>query len=93
MFDEGRITDGKGTTVHCKDAIFVMTSNLAQREIAQESDILRSYAAEQANSTSSSLKISTVEKGSPELKRSVEHIQIPSENPEALDTDAQNPCR
>ena len=37
----------QGTTVHCKDAIFVMTSNLAQREIAADADILRNYAAEQ----------------------------------------------
>ena len=36
MFDEGRLTDGKGTTIDCKDAIFVMTSNLGQREIADE---------------------------------------------------------
>jgi ATP-dependent Clp protease ATP-binding subunit ClpB len=34
LFDEGRITDGKGKTIHCKDAIFVMTSNLASDEIA-----------------------------------------------------------
>jgi ATP-dependent Clp protease ATP-binding subunit ClpB len=41
VFDEGRLTDGQGNTVDCKDAIFVMTSNLAQQEIAQESSILR----------------------------------------------------
>ena len=35
-FDEGRLTDGKGELVECMDAIFVMTSNLAQREIADE---------------------------------------------------------
>eukprot|EP01012_Entosiphon_sulcatum_P030836 TRINITY_DN382_c0_g1_i1.p1 TRINITY_DN382_c0_g1~~TRINITY_DN382_c0_g1_i1.p1 ORF type:complete len:608 (+),score=131.07 TRINITY_DN382_c0_g1_i1:77-1825(+) len=35
-FDEGRLTDGKGETVDCMDAIFMMTSNLAQREIADE---------------------------------------------------------
>lgn len=35
-FDEGRLTDGKGETVDCMDAVFVMTSNLAQREIADE---------------------------------------------------------
>jgi hypothetical protein len=34
LFDEGRITDGQGTTIECKDAIFVMTSNLASDEIA-----------------------------------------------------------
>ncbi|KXS12937.1 hypothetical protein M427DRAFT_156971 [Gonapodya prolifera JEL478] len=44
LFDEGRLTDGKGTTVECKDAIFVMTSNLAQREIAAEAEDLRKDA-------------------------------------------------
>jgi ATP-dependent Clp protease ATP-binding subunit ClpB len=28
LFDEGRLTDGKGKTINCKDATFVMTSNL-----------------------------------------------------------------
>nr|XP_058971424.1 mitochondrial disaggregase-like [Pocillopora verrucosa] len=31
---EGRLTDGQGKTIVCKDAIFVMTSNLASEEIA-----------------------------------------------------------
>eukprot|EP00668_Euglena_longa_P004571 GGOE01005338.1.p1 GENE.GGOE01005338.1~~GGOE01005338.1.p1 ORF type:complete len:496 (-),score=115.49 GGOE01005338.1:424-1911(-) len=41
-FDEGRLTDGKGELVECMDAIFVMTSNLAQREIADEAIRARS---------------------------------------------------
>lgn len=45
LFDEGRITDGKGTTVECRDAIFVMTSNLAQHEIADEAELLRLEAS------------------------------------------------
>ncbi|KAI9294043.1 hypothetical protein K502DRAFT_350388 [Neoconidiobolus thromboides FSU 785] len=44
VFDEGRLTDGKGTIVNCKDAIFIMTSNLAQQEIAEEAQILRKEA-------------------------------------------------
>ena len=40
-FSDGRITDGKGDTVDCKDATFIMTSNLAQREIADEAVLLR----------------------------------------------------
>lgn len=28
VFDEGRITDSKGRTVNCKNALFIMTSNL-----------------------------------------------------------------
>lgn len=51
---QGRLTDGKGNTIVCKDAIFIMTSNLANDEIADhaielrhEADIL---AKERANS-------------------------------------------
>jgi ATP-dependent Clp protease ATP-binding subunit ClpB len=40
-FDEGRLTDGQGKTVNCADAIFVLTSNLAQQEIADEAVRLR----------------------------------------------------
>lgn len=32
---QGRLTDGKGKLIECKNAIFVMTSNLASDEIAQ----------------------------------------------------------
>lgn len=39
---KGRLTDGKGTTVTCRDAIFIMTSNLAQHEIAEAAPLLRS---------------------------------------------------
>ncbi|KAJ9446988.1 Chaperone protein ClpB [Diplonema papillatum] len=45
VFDEGRITDGKGSTVDCHDAIFIMTSNLAARKIADEAVRLRMEAA------------------------------------------------
>lgn len=41
LFDEGRLTDGKGKTIECKDAIFVMTSNLASDEIADHAIQLR----------------------------------------------------
>lgn len=41
LFDEGRLTDGKGKTIECKDAIFIMTSNLASDEIAQHGLELR----------------------------------------------------
>ena len=45
LFDEGRITDGKGETIECKDAIFIMTSNLAQTEIGDEAELLRKEAS------------------------------------------------
>ncbi|KAG8137143.1 hypothetical protein E2320_005671 [Naja naja] len=46
LFDEGRLTDGKGKTIDCKDAIFIMTSNVASDEIAQHALELREDALE-----------------------------------------------
>ncbi|KAF4085707.1 hypothetical protein AMELA_G00098050 [Ameiurus melas] len=48
LFDEGRLTDGKGKTIECKDAIFIMTSNVASDEIAQHALQLRQEAQEQS---------------------------------------------
>ncbi|XP_060744399.1 mitochondrial disaggregase [Tachysurus vachellii] len=48
LFDEGRLTDGKGKTIECKDAIFIMTSNVASDEIAQHAIQLRQEAQEQS---------------------------------------------
>lgn len=44
LFDEGRLTDGKGKTIECKNAIFVMTSNLGSEEIAEHAIQLRAEA-------------------------------------------------
>ena len=44
FFLQGRLTDGKGKTIVCKDAVFVMTSNLASDEIAQHALELRKEA-------------------------------------------------
>ncbi len=33
IFDDGRITDGKGRKVNCKNALFIMTSNLGSEEL------------------------------------------------------------
>lgn len=44
LFWQGRLTDGKGKTVECKDAVFIMTSNLASEEIAEHALQLRSEA-------------------------------------------------
>ncbi|XP_037631462.1 caseinolytic peptidase B protein homolog [Sebastes umbrosus] len=46
LFDEGRLTDGKGKTIECKDAIFIMTSNIASDEIANHALQLREEAEE-----------------------------------------------
>ncbi|XP_031834752.1 mitochondrial disaggregase [Nomia melanderi] len=44
LFDEGRLTDGKGKTIQCKDATFIMTSNLASEVIAKHAMQLREEA-------------------------------------------------
>ncbi|XP_061876298.1 mitochondrial disaggregase [Colius striatus] len=46
LFDEGRLTDGKGKTIDCRDAIFIMTSNVASDEIAQHALQLRQEATD-----------------------------------------------
>ncbi|XP_063806972.1 mitochondrial disaggregase [Pseudophryne corroboree] len=46
LFDEGRLTDGKGKTIECKDAIFIMTCNVGSDEIAQHALQLRQEAQE-----------------------------------------------
>ena len=46
VFLQGRLTDGKGKTIDCKDAIFIMTSNLASEEIAAHGLQLRQEAEE-----------------------------------------------
>ncbi len=33
MFDEGRLTDSKGRTINCRNALFIMTSNLGSEEL------------------------------------------------------------
>lgn len=37
IFDEGRLTDSKGRTVNCKNALFIMTSNLGSDLLLQKS--------------------------------------------------------
>ncbi|XP_073517282.1 mitochondrial disaggregase isoform X2 [Phyllobates terribilis] len=46
LFDEGRLTDGKGKTIECKDAIFIMTCNAGSEEIAHHALQLRQEATE-----------------------------------------------
>lgn len=36
IFDDGRITDSKGRVVNCKNALFIMTSNLASSELLEK---------------------------------------------------------
>lgn len=36
IFDDGRLTDSKGRTVNCKNALFIMTSNLGSSELLNQ---------------------------------------------------------
>lgn len=36
IFDDGRLTDSKGRTVNCKNALFIMTSNLGADQILEQ---------------------------------------------------------
>jgi ATP-dependent Clp protease ATP-binding subunit ClpB len=36
IFDDGRITDSKGRMVNCKNAIFIMTSNLGSQQLLEK---------------------------------------------------------
>lgn len=36
IFDDGRITDSKGRTVNCKNALFIMTSNLGSSQLLEK---------------------------------------------------------
>jgi len=38
IFDDGRITDSKGRTVNCKNALFIMTSNLGSEQLLAKSE-------------------------------------------------------
>ncbi|XP_033953410.1 mitochondrial disaggregase [Pseudochaenichthys georgianus] len=62
LFDEGRLTDGKGKTIECKDAIFIMTSNIASDEIAQHALQLR-QEAEEVSRRKLADKLEDVQKG------------------------------
>ncbi|KAM9801515.1 mitochondrial disaggregase [Neosynchiropus ocellatus] len=62
LFDEGRLTDGKGKTIECKDAIFIMTSNVASDEIAQHGLQLR-QEAEEVSRRKLADKLEDVQKG------------------------------
>lgn len=43
IFDDGRLTDSKGRSVNCKNALFIMTSNLGSEQLLEK---IRSHAAE-----------------------------------------------
>ncbi|THD23148.1 caseinolytic peptidase B protein [Fasciola hepatica] len=49
LFDEGRLTDGQGRTINCKNAIFIMTSNVGSQVIAEHAQALRSASGNAEN--------------------------------------------
>lgn len=44
------MTSGRGDTVNCKDAIFIMTSNVGSQVIAEHAQLLRSKTGDPASS-------------------------------------------
>jgi ATP-dependent Clp protease ATP-binding subunit ClpB len=47
LFDDGRLTDSKGRTVNCKNALFIMTSNLGSQQLLEKMEHLRSTASKE----------------------------------------------
>ncbi|HSX38671.1 MAG TPA: AAA family ATPase, partial [Chlamydiales bacterium] len=47
IFDEGRITDGKGRKVNCKNALFIMTSNLGSDLLLQKMQTKKEWTKEE----------------------------------------------
>lgn len=48
MFDDGRITDSKGRVVNCKNALFLMTSNIGSDLLLQKMELVRSRLTKEA---------------------------------------------
>lgn len=47
IFDEGRITDGKGRKVNCKNALFIMTSNLGSDILLKKMESKKEWTKEE----------------------------------------------
>lgn len=48
MFDDGRITDSKGRVVNCKNALFIMTSNLGSEQLLEKMGHSKSNLSKEA---------------------------------------------
>lgn len=48
IFDDGRLTDSKGRVVNCKNALFIMTSNLGSDVLLQKMEHARSRLSKEA---------------------------------------------
>ncbi|MCP5506308.1 MAG: ATP-dependent Clp protease ATP-binding subunit [Chlamydiales bacterium] len=47
VFDDGRLTDGKGETVNCKEAVFIMTSNIGAKTYSLPTKEMQKEALDQ----------------------------------------------
>ncbi len=47
IFDDGRITDSKGRTVNCKNALFIMTSNLGSAQLLDKMEQTKTTLAKE----------------------------------------------
>lgn len=48
IFDDGRITDSKGRVVNCKNALFIMTSNLGSQQLLEKMEHTRTALSKDA---------------------------------------------
>ncbi|XP_049865602.1 caseinolytic peptidase B protein homolog [Pectinophora gossypiella] len=87
LFDEGRLTDGKGKLIECKNAIFVMTSNLAADEIAQYGLQLRREleAREAQRAAARPRPAALTEHTEPEVPKDVTHLEEAVEPEQCLE--------
>ena len=46
VFDDGRLTDSKGRVVNCKNALFIMTSNLGSMQLLEHLEKKKDYSKE-----------------------------------------------
>ncbi|KAL3925660.1 MAG: hypothetical protein SGILL_000263 [Bacillariaceae sp.] len=75
IMDEGTLTDGKGRTVSFKNNIFVMTSNLGSREIAQAAQS-SDYEVDESKLTANVVKDALEEALRPELLNRIDEIIV-----------------
>lgn len=48
VFDDGRLTDGQGETINCKEAVFIMTSNIGAKTYSLPTKEMQKEALDQA---------------------------------------------
>jgi hypothetical protein len=79
IFDEGYVTDNKGRNISCKNAVFIMTSNLCSQKISDYG----AYDLE-ADEILELIEAELIERLSPELYNRLEPVVFKSLSPEAM---------